>query len=403
MTLDRAGVIFKKCDATLHKPDTNKACAADTCQHTCPVPDKCPHAWTLRYWAAGTQRERSFKDTVTTSGRVNYGSGRKLADDARLKMATDKREQGRTFIDHSKSGRENFNDACQTWISHKAVGESTKEGYTTVLSAWVGPAFEGRTIAQVATDRDGVLDLLKRMAHLSYSRRAIARQLVAGTLDAAVKAGKLAGHKCGDIEVFNDGSKNGHDDFVFPAHAQIRQVADAAGICVWIMRGCGARIMEALGVEKSDFIDGGKTLRLNGQASRDGTRKVPLKHRKKGEYRDVPVPTWLWDKVKDLPDGPLCPGVSTTYAKYNTTLTTIQTAAKRAGIPEGFRPHSLRHAFASVLLSRLVPITDLAVWLGHRDINETYKTYGHLVPSAAGRAASVLDAEYAEWSTTKAA
>lgn len=52
----------------------------------------------------------------------------------------------------------------------------------------------------------------------------------------------------------------------------------------------------------------------------------------------------------------------------------------------------------SALLSRLVPITDVAVWLGHRNINVTYATYGHLVPSAAGRALAVLNAEYEEWS-----
>ena len=27
--------IFKKCDRTNHKPDSNKLCAGGTCQHTC--------------------------------------------------------------------------------------------------------------------------------------------------------------------------------------------------------------------------------------------------------------------------------------------------------------------------------------------------------------------------------
>jgi hypothetical protein len=40
--------------------------------------ERCPHAWTLRYWADGKQRERSFKDAVR-NGRTVYGSGRKLA------------------------------------------------------------------------------------------------------------------------------------------------------------------------------------------------------------------------------------------------------------------------------------------------------------------------------------
>jgi hypothetical protein len=27
--------VFKKCDRAYHKPDSNKLCAAGTCQHTC--------------------------------------------------------------------------------------------------------------------------------------------------------------------------------------------------------------------------------------------------------------------------------------------------------------------------------------------------------------------------------
>jgi hypothetical protein len=45
-----------------------------------------------------------------------------------------------------------------------------------------------------------------------------------------------------------------------------------------------------------------------------------------------------------------------------------------------------------------VPITDVAEWLGHREISVTYRIYSHLIPSAAGKAKDVLDAEYAEWS-----
>lgn len=71
--------------------------------------------------------------------------------------------------------------------------------------------------------------------------------------------------------------------------------------------------------------------------------------------------------------------------------------AGKAGIPAGFTPHSLRHAFVSALVGCGVPITDVAQWVGHKDINVTYAIYGHLVPNAADRAVSVLDAEYAEW------
>ena len=50
------------------------------------------------------------------------------------------------------------------------------------------------------------------------------------------------------------------------------------------------RTEEALAVEKADFIHRGRTLRVSRQASRDGREGLPLKRRKEGEYRDIPVP-----------------------------------------------------------------------------------------------------------------
>lgn len=121
-----------------------------------------------------------------------------------------------------------------------------------------------------------------------------------------------------DIEI-QDNGRPMPEEFTFPSYAQIKYLADAIGIAVWIMRGCELRVCEALAVEKSDFRHSGRTLRVSGQASRDGRRKVALKDRKMGEYRDVPVPAWLWwASVTDLPDGPQCPGNGRKYAVYAT-------------------------------------------------------------------------------------
>ena len=73
----RQGTILKKCQ--------------------CANQDRCSHKWTLRYWADGRQRELSFADELDGSGRPRYGSGKRLAQDAQLKIAHDKR--ARVFID----------------------------------------------------------------------------------------------------------------------------------------------------------------------------------------------------------------------------------------------------------------------------------------------------------------
>ncbi|MGN9822113.1 tyrosine-type recombinase/integrase [Streptomyces sp. SD11] len=67
---------------------------------------------------------------------------------------------------------------------------------------------------------------------------------------------------------------------------------------------------------------------------------------------------------------------------------------KKAGvadIPEGMVVYGLRHFFASNCLSHNIPITDVAEWMGHKNIDITYKIYRHLLPGTISAAAGVLD------------
>jgi hypothetical protein len=220
------------------------------------------------------------------------------------------------------------------------------------------------------------------MKDLSDTLRQQARMIIVGTCDEAIKADKLAKHLLADIELETKGTAKSGSDFVFPTHAQVLTVADGgtnpdtkrfvqgAGICVWLMRGCGLRIEEALAVCKEDFRGNGSYLRVSGQASCDGRKKMPLMPGS-GDRR---------------------------FAIYVTVYRRFKLAAALAGVADGFTPHSLRHAFASALLGRGVPLGDVSEWLGHRDVNTTYATYRHMMPDAPTRAVAALDGEYAEWS-----
>jgi integrase len=344
--------------------------------------------WTVRYWDGTGQHEVSF----TTKGEAAARIAR-ISNDARDYSG---------YVDPSL-GREKFSDAATAWLDRKAIAAGTKRGYRSLLTAHINDVIGGRTLASVASDRGTIQDLLtKTMAHLSYSRRKMARLIITGVLDEAVIAGKISSHRLNGIELVNEGSKNDHSDFVFPAHSQLAEMAaglGSRGLLIWLMRGCGLRVQEAIAVQKSCFRDSGRTLRVYEQAKRDGRGTIALKHRKLGQYRDIPVLGYLWAMVKDLPDGYLF-ATKGVLPRYNAFWTSYKRLAGIAGIPEGFTPHSLRHAFVSALLGRGVPITDVARWVGHRDINVTYSIYGHLVPNAADRAVSVLDSEYAEWSAT---
>src|SRR3984957_13525181 len=128
LALNRTGVVVKKCAMSGYKPDSNKACGSGACQRTCPAPEKCAHAWTLRYWADGKQRERSFKDEVR-NGRTVYGSGRKLAQDARLKLTADKRAGDKAFADYTTAGKANFGEAAEAFISRLPVSDRSRDSY----------------------------------------------------------------------------------------------------------------------------------------------------------------------------------------------------------------------------------------------------------------------------------
>ncbi|MFH9138549.1 hypothetical protein [Streptomyces sp. NPDC017524] len=50
--------------------------------------------------------------------------------------------------------------------------------------------------------------------------------------------------------------------------------------------------------------------------------------------------------------------------------------------------YSFRHYLASNALGQGIPITDVADWMGHSDINITYR---HLLPGSVSKAATLLN------------
>ena len=72
----------------------------------------------------------------TAAADPGTGRGKRLAQDAQLKIAHDKR--ARVFID-PKLGSARFRDECEKWISRHPGTEATKLAYRNILNAHVGP------------------------------------------------------------------------------------------------------------------------------------------------------------------------------------------------------------------------------------------------------------------------
>lgn len=167
-----------------------------------------------------------------------------------------------------------------------------------------------------------------------------------------------------------------------------------------MMSGCGLRNGEALAVNVKNIV-ADDVYRVREQVNQTTGDYAPLKHRKKGQYRDVPLPA----RVKATVDGFVEKyGVVDGYLLRNPkdssgafSLHVLQNRWRRikadgkVQIPEGMTLYGFRHFFASNCLSHGIPITDVAEWMGHKSIEVTFKTYRHLMPGSIGSAAKILD------------
>ncbi|MER8036540.1 tyrosine-type recombinase/integrase [Streptomyces hydrogenans] len=191
---------------------------------------------------------------------------------------------------------------------------------------------------------------------------------------------------------------------VIPSLDELREIRSAGDdvfrLVADMMSGCGLRNGEALAVNVKNIV-ADDVYRVREQVNQTTGDYAPLKHRKKGQYRDVPLPA----RVKATVDGFVEKhGVVDGYLLRNPkdpsgafSLHVLQNRWRRikadgkVQIPEGMTLYGFRHFFASNCLSHGIPITDVAEWMGHKSIEVTFKTYRHLMPGSIGSAAKILD------------
>lgn len=345
----------------------------------------------LRYWDTNGQHERSF---VTARERKDFA----------VKFEHDSRES--IFVD-PKLGNVTFGDYAQRWIDQHHGADSTKLMYQGLLNGHLKPELGGRTLRQVAAGREDVKQLLTvtlPAKGLAAGRIKLAYILINAVIDEAVRSGRVPQNKIKGISLPSVGEAA---EFVFPDHGQLTALGGKMPapwqLAIWLMRGCGLRLGEALAVRADSFRDNRTVLRITEQV-RPGDTLGPLKHRRADQYRDLPVPAYVSEMAAEhlaehgTRDGYLFGPLAGHKGFRRNFEHAFNRARDAAGLPETFTIHDLRHVFASIALSHGIPITDVSKWLGHANVNTTYKIYSHFIPSSFDRAREVLDAEHAQWS-----
>ncbi|MER5520028.1 tyrosine-type recombinase/integrase, partial [Streptomyces sp. NPDC002763] len=138
--------------------------------------------------------------------------------------------------------------------------------------------------------------------------------------------------------------------------------------------------------------------RVHEQIHSNTHKPAKLKHRKAGEFREVPLPRSVREAMERFEekhgvtqDGYLLRGPSGYYTEPMERRR-VQKLFRDLPAEDGVGMYGFRHYFASNALGNGIPITDVAEWMGHKSIEETYRTYRHLMPGSIAKAASILDA-----------
>jgi integrase len=170
-------------------------------------------------------------------------------------------------------------------------------------------------------------------------------------------------------------------------HALKAAADDDLRLIIDLMSGCGLRNGEAFAANVERMV-ANDAYRITEQIDGITHERSRLKPRKPGEFREVPMPATGRDSLLTYQkehgasaEGYLLSTQRSAQRGHSTLAYRWGRLKDRASIDRKLKPYSLRHYFASNCLSKGIPITDVAEWMGHSDIRITFRIYRHLMPA----------------------
>ncbi|APU44815.1 site-specific integrase [Streptomyces sp. TN58] len=364
-----------------------------SCDHPQTRWSKCPHDYKIRFRG--------------TSGRQIQESGFETQEKAigRLTEIYDtKRRRPHSQAKHErieKFGRMSFGEYVAEWrAGQRRLAESSARHLDSLLENHLLPALRSRR-----------MDSFDHKVVEGFVRNMETSCVGAATQSNAFD--KLASilHDAHRLGIFDENPLRGVNPpqytpspSVIPTPGQLAAIRsggdDSFQLLVGLMSGCGLRNGEAAAANIRNIV-ADDVYRVTEQVNQTTKTYGPLKHRRPGEYRDVPLPPRIKDAIEryvdkhGTTDGYLLRHPKDTTRPFQPYLLQNQwqrlKKEQKLAIPDGVVIYSLRHFFASNCLSHGIPITDVAEWMGHKSIDITFKIYRHLMPGSLGQAARALN------------
>ncbi|MFJ6604767.1 tyrosine-type recombinase/integrase [Streptomyces lydicus] len=356
---------------------------------------RCGHPWTVRYrepgGRSGSQREKTFP---TKREARDYG----------IKAENDKRE-GR-YLDPN-AGKILVRDYSREWLSRRAIKETTRRNYRNFFENHLIPRLGSKMLCNVMSS--DIEKMCHAMCEAGLSRRTVyqSNMVPLRSLFRSAVAEKRISESPVALASLPRVKTKRVDEKSLPNGEAVAELASAMrrdwAVSVWLMAGCGLRIGEVLALRNTDLADGAMRLRRQFvRVKRDGVWKAelsPLKAREEGEWRDVPIPSFV-ERALRLhlrnhgvgEDGYLLHAHHGGHVLDSNYRTEFRRAVIKAGFAdESWTAHTLRHFFASSAIAGGLSLLEVSRWLGHATIQITADIYGHLTPDAGARMRSVMD------------
>ena len=321
--------------------------------------------------------------------------------DADRWLATEQADIARgTWVDPS-AGKVTLADYAGTWMARMEPTwrVSTAAGVMNSLEHHVLPVLGRRPVASV---RRSDVEALCAGLRLAPSTVATVHQHLGQLLASAVEDGLLARNPASKARLPKREASKAQPVPLEVVERIRSALPEWMAVAVPLGIGAGLRQGEASGltVDRVDFLR--RTMRIDRQlVSRHVPEPILGPPKTESSHRTIPLATFLLDALADhLRRFPAGPGELVLRSPAGLPLDSDRfghqwrRACREAGVPAlGY--HSLRHGFASTLLSRGVSVKAVADWLGHASPVITLATYAHLMPADEEVARAVLDAALA--------
>ncbi|MEV5811072.1 tyrosine-type recombinase/integrase [Streptomyces mutabilis] len=310
----------------------------------CARPTRCPHPYTIRFRdALGKQREEA-------------GCGTQDAAIERLTQIHGEKKQTAPSVAEARRvlGQQTVAEYARQWLprQRRMTEHSTGERVNSSINVHIVPRLGSRklnTVTPIVVERfldaleaDGVgrgnqvniFRILKTILRDAYDKGAMADDPVKGVQEP---------------EYVREG-------VVIPALAYVKQALAVAGddlaLEIVMMTGCGLRNGEARAVNSNNVVTD-DVYRVHEQIHSNTQRPAKLKHRKAGEFREVPLPRsvreaigWYAEKHGTTQEGYLLRGPSGYYAE-GMERRRVRALFEKLPVAEGMGMYSFRHYFAS--------------------------------------------------------